>query len=123
VAGVVTTPQPTHEGAPRRYTSAALTTGVVVAGSLFAVALILELLGQDPGSGEMTDIAAVFDGLVALTPWAWATAGAYAVVVTPVLGLLVTAWEYWSVGDRRTVLLAAAVIAVLAISAVVAVLR
>lgn len=119
----MTAPQPARESAPRRSTSAALTAGVVIAGVLFAVALILELAGHESGSGEMTDIAAVLDGLVALTPWAWATAGAYAVVATPVLGLLVTAWEYWSVGDRRTVLLALAVIAVLATSAVVAILR
>ena len=119
----MTTPQPAQGSAPRRTTSAALTAGVVVAGVFFGVALILELVGNEPGSGEMTDLAAVLDGLVALTPWAWATAGAYAVVATPVLGLLVTAWEYWSVGDRRTVLLAVAVVAVLAASVVVAILR
>lgn len=119
----MTTPQPAHEGAPRRATSATITTGAIVAGVLFAVAMLLEVLGSEPGTGEMTDIAAVLEGLVALTPWAWASAGAYAVVVTPILGLLVTAWEYWSVRDRRTVLLAAAVLAVLATSAVVAVLR
>ncbi|MEX1295469.1 MAG: DUF1634 domain-containing protein [Candidatus Limnocylindrales bacterium] len=115
--------QPAHEAAPRRYTSATLTTGVLVAGVLFAAALVLETLGADPGGGEMTDLVAVLEGLIALTPWAWATAGAYAVVATPVVGLLVTAWEYWSVGDRRTLLLATAVLAVLATSAVVAVLR
>lgn len=116
-------PQPHHRSAPRRYTSATLSAGVFAAAALFAVALILEILGADHGDGEMTDLAAVIEGLVSLTPWAWATAGAYAVVVTPVLGLVVTAWEYWSVGDRRTVLLAAAVLAVLATSAIVAILR
>ncbi len=115
--------QPARKGAPRGHTSATLTTGVVVAGVLFAVAVVLEILGQEPGSGEMTDVAAVLEGLVALTPWAWAAAGAYAVVATPVLGLVVSAWEYWSVDDRRTVLLALAVIGVLATSAIVAILR
>ena len=119
----MTTPQPAHQVAPRRFTSNVLTVGVVVAGVLFAVAMILEILGSAPGSGEMADLAAVFEGLVALTPWAWATAGAYAVLATPVLGLLVTAWEYWSVGDRPTVWLAAAVIAILATSVIVAILR
>ena len=119
----MTAQQPVREAAPRRLTSGSLTAGVAVAGVLFAVAMLLEVLGAEPGAGEMTDIAAVLEGLVALTPWAWATAGAYAVVATPVLGLLATAWEYWSVGDRRMVLLAAAVIAVLVASAVVAVLR
>lgn len=112
-----------HEGAPRRYTSVALTAGVAAAGVLFAVAMVLEILGAEPGSGEMTDIAAVLEGLFALTPWAWASAGAYAVVATPVVGLLVTAAEYHSVDDRRTLLLATAVIVVLATSVVVAILR
>ncbi len=116
-------PQPARPSAPRGATSAVLTAGVLVAGVLFAVALVLELTGSEPGGGDMTDLGAVVDGLVALTPWAWATAGAYAVLATPILGLLVTAWEYWSVDDRRTMLLAAAVVAVLAISVVVAVLR
>ena len=112
-----------YEGAPRRYTSAALTVGVAVAGVLFAVAMVAEVLGAEPGSGEMTDIAAVLEGMFAFTPWAWASAGAYAVLATPVIGLLVTVAEYWSVDDRRTVLLALAVLAVLATSVAVALLR
>jgi uncharacterized membrane protein len=119
----MTTPQPTRPGAPRRATSAALTGGVLVAGVFFALAMVLEFMGAEPGDGQMTDLAAVLDGLVRLTPWAYATVGAYAVVATPVVGLIVTAGEYWSVDDRRTVLLASAVLAVLAASVVVAVLR
>jgi uncharacterized membrane protein len=112
-----------RRSAPRRYTSATLTGGVVVAGICFAVAMVAELLGADVGAGAMTDVGAVVQGLFALTPWAWATAGAYAIVITPVAGLLVTAAEYWRVDDRRTVLLAVAVLAVLTVSAVVAILR
>ena len=112
-----------HEGAPRRATSATLTAGVAAAAVFFAVAMILEILGAEPGAGEMTDLGAVVEGLLALTPWAWATMGAYAVVATPVIGLVVSAAEYWSVGDRRTVLLAVGVIAVLGASVVVAGLR
>jgi hypothetical protein len=119
----VSTPPSAHDLAPRRHTSAALTGGVMVAALCFAVALVSEVLGSDPGSGEMTDVAAVLEGLVAFTPWAWAAAGAYAVLATPVVGLLVTAAEYWSVDDRRTVWLAMAVLAVLGTSVVVAVLR
>jgi len=96
---------------------------VLAATAAFAVAMMLEILGVDPGDGAMTDLAAVTAGLVALTPWAWATLGVYAVVATPVVGLVVTAWEYWSVGDRRTFLLALAVIAVLCASVAVAILR
>jgi len=119
----MSTQQAPREGAPRRATSAALTAGVAAAGVCFAVAMIAELIGAEPGSGEMTDIGAVLDGLVAFTPWAWATVGAYAVLATPVFGLLATAAEYWSVNDRRTALLAAAVLAVLTTSAIVAILR
>jgi uncharacterized membrane protein len=112
-----------RETAPRRYTSAALTGGVLVAAVCFVVAIAAELVGIEAGSGEMTDIAAVIDGLLLFTPWAWATLGAYAVVATPALGLIVTGWEYSTISDRRTVLLAAAVLVVLASSATIAVLR
>ncbi|RKY15379.1 MAG: hypothetical protein DRQ55_19625 [Planctomycetota bacterium] len=113
--------EPVHT--PRRYTSAAITSGVAVATICFMVAILAEIAGTEPGAGEMTDLRAVYDGLLTLTPWAWATLGVYAVVVTPVVGLVVTAWEYSSVGDRRTMGLAIAVIAVLATSAIVAILR
>ena len=119
----MSTPSTTRQSAPRRFTSAALSGGVAVAATCFAIALLSEVLGAEPGSGVMTDVGAVFDGLLALTPWAWATLGAYAVVATPVIGLIVTAWEYSTIADRRTVLLAIAVIAVLSISAVIAILR
>ena len=116
-------PAGTRETAPGRYTSATLTGGVLAAAACFLVAMVAEVAGVDPGGGEMTDLAAVFDGLLAFTPWAWATLGAYAVVATPALGLIVTGWEYSTISDRRTMLLAATVLVVLAISATVAVLR
>lgn len=116
-------PQQARRSVPRRYTSAVLTGGVMVAAFFFGVAVLAEIAGVDPGAGQMTDVAAVIGGLFSLTPWAWATVGTYAVVLTPVAGLLVTAWEYATVSDRRTVALAVAVIAVLATSAVVAILR
>jgi uncharacterized membrane protein len=109
--------------APRRYTSAALTMGVLLAAVCFALALAAELVSGEPGSGELTDVAAVLDGLLVLDPWSWAALGVYVVVATPLLGLMVTAGEYASIGDRRAVGLAIAVIAVLAASAAVAVLR
>lgn len=115
--------RPARQGAPRRYTSAALTGGVLVAAVCFAVAIAAEVAGADPGAGEMTDLAAVIDGLLEPSPWAWAALGAYAVVATPVVGLLVTVWEYATAGDRRGIMLAAAVLAVLGLSAVVAILR
>ena len=117
------TPQEALRHAPRRYTSAALTIGVAVAAVCFAVALAAELVSGEPGSGELTDVAAVLDGLLSLDAWSWAAAGVYAVVATPLVGLVVTAGEYASIGDRRAVGLAIAVMAVLAASAAVAVLR
>jgi uncharacterized membrane protein len=121
--GPEVTPQEALRHAPRRYTSAVLTVGVVVAAVCFAVALAAELVSGEPGSGELTDVAAVLDGLLSLDAWSWAAAGVYAVVATPLVGLVVTAGEYASIGDRRAVGLAIAVIAVLAASAAVAVLR
>jgi uncharacterized membrane protein len=109
--------------APRHFTSAVLTAGVVVAAVCFAVALAAELVSGEPGNGEMTDVTAVLAGLLALDAWSWAAAGVYVVVATPLVGLVATAGEYASIGDRRAVGLAIAVIAVLAASAVAAVLR
>jgi uncharacterized membrane protein len=119
----VSTLRPTHDHATGRFTSAALTVGVTLAAVCFVVAVAAEIAGVEKGGGEMTDVAAVYEGLLAFTPWAWASLGTFAVVLTPVAGLLVTAWEYGRVGDRRALALALAVTAVLAVSAVVAILR
>ena len=116
-------PKPLLDARPGRHTSAALTAGVAVAAVSFAVALLSEVAGAEAGGGEMTDLAAVLEGLPALSPWAWSSVGVYAVVLTPVVGLVVTAWEFASVGDRRTVVLALAVIGVLVVSAIVSLLR
>ena len=115
--------EPELKPAPGRHTSAVLSGGVAVAAIAFAVALLSEVAGTDAGSGEMTDLAAVLEGLLALSPWAWSSVGVYAVVLTPVAGLVVTAWEFASVGDRHTVVLALAVIGVLVVSAIVSLLR
>jgi uncharacterized membrane protein len=109
--------------APGAYTSATLTGGVIAAAVCFAIALLAELAGFALGDGAMTDLGAIVGGLLSLQPWAWAAVGAYVIVATPIVALLVTAAEYRSVGDRRAVLLAVAVLAVLGLSAVVAILR
>jgi len=119
----MTAPSTPRPSAPRRYTSATITAGAAVAAICFGIALMAEIAGVEPGSGEMTDLGAVFDGLLTFTPWAWATLGSYAVVLTPGIGLLVTAYEYATISERRTVLLAIAVVAVLATSATIAILR
>jgi len=119
----MTAPSTPRPSAPRRYTSATITAGASVAAICFGIALMAEIAGVEPGSGEMTDLGAVVDGLLTFTPWAWATLGSYAVVLTPVIGLLVTAYEYATISERRTVLLAIAVVAVLVTSATIAILR
>lgn len=109
--------------APRRATSTSLSLGVAFAAVCFVVAILAEVFGIDSNEGSMTDLATVLSGLPALSPWAWASLGAYAVVVTPVVGLVVTAWEYASVGDRRAMGLALAVLTVLGLSTAVSLLR
>ncbi len=114
---------PLRVTAPRRLTSALLSLGVAVSAACFVLAGVAELLGFDRRQADMTDLAALVAGLLALDPWALATAGTYVVIVTPALGLLATAWEYAGIADRRSVLLAVAVLGVLAVSVVVAIER
>jgi uncharacterized membrane protein len=71
----------------------------------------------------MTDLSRILSGLASLDPWAWASLGTWLVVVTPVIGLLVTAYEYTLAADRQAVGLALAVLAVLALSTGLAILR
>lgn len=109
--------------APRRLTSAVLSLGVAVSAACFVLAGVADLLGMTRREASMTDLSALVEGLRALDPWALASAGCYAVVVTPAVALLATAWEYASIADRRATLLALAVLGVLAISVVVAILH
>jgi uncharacterized membrane protein len=112
-----------RKSAPRHLTSLALRLGVLFAVICFVVAGLAEIVGVATVSGDMTDIAALADGLMAFNPWAWAALGTLAIVITPALGLIVSAYEYSTVSDRSSVWLALSVLAVLAIGAVVAVLR
>ncbi len=106
--------------APRRLTSAVLSLGVAVSAACFVLAGVAEFLGMTRREASMTDFSALLDGSLALDPWALASLGCYAVVVTPAIGLLATAWEYASIADRRATFLALAVLAILAVSVVVA---
>jgi uncharacterized membrane protein len=109
--------------APRRLTSGTLTLGVVISAACFLMAGAAEVIDSDAIVGDMTDVTALIDGLFGFESWAWAGLGTLVVVVTPAVGLVVTAYEYASVSDRRTTLLALAVLVVLVVSAVIAVLR
>ena len=109
--------------APRHYTSTTLTAGVFLSGLCFVIAVLAEITGVEGPAGDMTDFAAVVEGLGAMSPWAWATLGSYVVVLTPAVALLVTIAEYVSISERRTVLTAIAVFAILTLSAIVALTR
>jgi uncharacterized membrane protein len=100
-----------------------LTAGVGLSAVCFIVAGVAELLGSPVGSGMVRDLEAVVAGLGSADPWAWASLGTLVVLITPGLGLLVTAFEYARVSDRRTTLMALAVVTVLVVSGVVAFLR
>lgn len=112
---------PLRVAAPRRLTSVVLSVGVAISAACFALAGLAELIGIERREAAMTDIGALVEGTLVLDPWALASLGTYMVILTPAIALLATAWEYASISDRRTVLLAVAVLAVLAVSVVVAV--
>ena len=114
---------PVRTSAPRRYTSSTLSVGVFLSGLCFVVAVLAEVAGIEGSTGDMTDVAVLLEGLGAMTPWAWGTVGCYVIALTPAVALLVTVAEYASISDRRTVLTAVAVFAILALSAIVALTR
>jgi hypothetical protein len=112
---------PERRVAPQRATSATLTGGTVLGAACFAIALAADLAGLGGGAGA-SDVTGYAASLAALDPTAWAVLGSAVIIVTPAVGLVVTALEYESIGDRRAVLMALAVLAILATSLAVAVL-
>jgi hypothetical protein len=114
------TPEP--RVAPRRATGLLLTSGTVLGAACFAIALVSDLArlgGHDPTGGDATGFMAA---LLGLDPEAWAALGSALIIATPAVGLVATAVEYGSVGDRRAVLFALAVLAVLSLSLLIALL-
>jgi uncharacterized membrane protein len=115
-------PEVVRVAAPRHLTGVTISGGVVVSAACFLLAGAAEALGVTSRPGDMTDIGVVLRGSLSLDPWAWASLGTFAVILTPAIALLVTAWEYATIADRRSVLLALVVLAVLSVSATVALL-
>lgn len=109
--------------ASSRWTRRCLAVGTAVSAACFAFSLLLDLLGRAGLHGDASDLAAVLGSAVALEPWGWATLGTLAVIATPAAGLVATLAEYERVRDRRTALLAVAVLAILGLSLVTALLR
>jgi hypothetical protein len=108
--------------APRRATGLALTGGTLLGAACFAVALVADLAGLGGRGFAGGDAAGFIAALGALDAEAWAALGSAIVIATPALGLVLTALEYGSIGDRRAVLFALAVLAILSLSLVVALL-
>jgi uncharacterized membrane protein len=100
-----------------------LSAGVAFGAICFLVAGVAEILGLATQPAAIIDVGAVVDGLGRLDAWAWASLGTLIVVATPAVGLVATAAEYAVASDRSTLLLALVVLAVLALSTVVAVAR
>ena len=113
---------PERRVAPHRATSATLTGGTVLGAACFAIALVADLAGLGTRTSGVSDIADYLAAIAALDPTAWAVLGSAVIIATPAVGLAVTALEYESIGDRRAVLMALAVLAILATSLAVAVL-
>jgi uncharacterized membrane protein len=115
--------EPSERVAPRRATTLTLTAGALVGAACFAVAVVTDLLGVDGSAATgAADGSAFVAELAALRPWAWASLGSVAIIATPAVGLVMTAVEYNAIADRRAVLMALAVLAVLGISLLVALL-
>jgi uncharacterized membrane protein len=108
--------------APRRATGLILTSGTVLGATCFAIALVADLarLGGHAFTGG--DAAGYVAALLSLDPEAWAALGSALIIATPAVGLVVTAVEYGSIGDRRAVVFAVAVLAVLSFSLLIALL-
>jgi uncharacterized membrane protein len=100
-----------------------LSGGTVLGAACFAVALVAELAGLGSDASRTSDAAAYTAALAALDPTAWAVLGTAVIIGTPAIGLVVTALEFRSIGDRWAVLMALAVLAILGTSLAIAVLR
>jgi hypothetical protein len=114
------TPEP--RVAPRHATGLTLTSGTVLGAACFAIALVSDLARLGGQAFSAGDAASFVAALLGLDPEAWAGLGSALIIATPAVGLVVTALEYGSIGDRRAVLFAIAVLAILSLSLLIALL-
>jgi hypothetical protein len=106
-----------------RLTRQVFAVGSIVATACFAIAIVLDLAGRQGEHVPATDVRALLRSAADLQAWGWGWLGVFAVIATPALGLIATAWEYASVADRRTALTSLGVLAILGFSLAVALLR
>jgi len=100
-----------------------LTAGGVLSGICLGVAIVLEVLGGTIGAGSMTDLGTVSASVLRVEPWGWATLGVLFMIATPAVALVATILEYLAANDRRTAWTAISVLAVLAVSLLIALAR
>jgi uncharacterized membrane protein len=94
----------------------------VLGAACFAIALAADLAGLGKGTSGVSDVGSYLAAIAAVDPTAWAVLGSAVIIATPAVGLVVTAFEYESIGDRWAVLMALAVLAILGTSLAVAIL-
>lgn len=111
-----------REIAPRasnRLTARLLTLGSMLSFVAFAVAFLADLAD---GAAVHTRGALTLDALTRMDPEAWSLVGVLVLFATPVAGLLATVAEYRST-ERRMSAVAVGVLALLAVSVTIALLR
>lgn len=113
----------TRTRAPRRWTRAVLHAGTVVGGACLAAGMALEVVGRPGTAGSVLDPSLVASELTGLGAWGWSTLGVWVVIATPVAALGTTAFEYALIDDRRAVWATLGVLALLAVSLVVGLVR
>jgi hypothetical protein len=113
---------PERRAAPRRVTGLTLTAGTLLGAACFVIALLSDLAGIGSGATWAGDARAYLSALADLDAEAWAALGSALIIATPAVGLVVTAAEFRSIGDRRAVVFALAVLAILATSLLIALL-
>jgi hypothetical protein len=108
--------------APSRVTAGVLNAGTLVSAAFFVVGVALDALGRSGDAPDLLDPQAIAAAVVGLEAWGWSTLGVITLVGTPALGLVATALEYRSF-ERRMSVLALLVLAVLAVSFAIALVR
>ena len=115
---------PSHDAAPIR--SAAATTlmwGFRVTVAILAVGLGVTLLRGHDLESEATDFSDLIPGLLDGEGSAIVSLAILAMMVTPVATVIVTAWGFFRIGDRRYGRISLIVLGVLAISIIAAFFR
>ena len=110
---------PTAAPMPSAWTRAAYLAGTLGAAACLGAGIGLRLLGASVDEVAPFDVAGIVGSVAGLRPTGWATLGVWLLLATPVAGLCATALEARR-ADRWVGAAALAVLAVLAMSLVIA---